>query len=473
MKSSQTHQHFTKPAHSRLTHRNNHTKLNSSIQALTTAFKDKSIVLVPISLNGEHKGIFTATVNNNGIAGNNINNIGCSSTVSSNSYNITNDNYSTSNTNTNNVENTIGVNKNIPEVVTDSKNNNSFFHRNSSTTIAPPNSHSEINNLSNSTLESCTNQNHKNKQETINQQGLSLSISFSINLSPNLEVTGTFSSTSLSFSPESTPTPTPTPTAIPTTTTTTKYTTAHCGCRKQLDGEILHNLQSCADVTRLLLRSNRKIMEALEDPRMLDSDFSDSENDDDDGDDDYDEDFEEENVVDEMKEEMEKEDFDDIDSNLTAPQNTNKVKETHKDKVKCKDATFDNTDTSFSYTNGSKSVSSSLPTSTSTSTSSLSPSSLSTSEIVSKYFQCPICLFPCSNPVTGKCGHLYCNSCILKCMTIKPECPLDRQPLFLVDIHPASRNVVELCNETLVVCLKCQSTMSRAQFMNTHKAICF
>ncbi|KAH8918379.1 hypothetical protein BT69DRAFT_1247622 [Atractiella rhizophila] len=53
--------------------------------------------------------------------------------------------------------------------------------------------------------------------------------------------------------------------------------------------------------------------------------------------------------------------------------------------------------------------------------------------------ECAVCYDSCTNPVITPCKQVYCKTCILEALSIKPECPMDRGNLSarqLIDLPP-------------------------------------
>lgn len=68
---------------------------------------------------------------------------------------------------------------------------------------------------------------------------------------------------------------------------------------------------------------------------------------------------------------------------------------------------------------------------------------------------CQICLQPLVAPTDTKCGHTFCQACLLSYLQIQPLCPLDRTTLTPSDCQPASLMVKRLLDKLMV---KCPST---------------
>ncbi|CAL0318537.1 unnamed protein product [Lupinus luteus] len=44
-------------------------------------------------------------------------------------------------------------------------------------------------------------------------------------------------------------------------------------------------------------------------------------------------------------------------------------------------------------------------------------------------FNCPICIGPLIEPVSTKCGHIFCNNCIRAAITVQAKCPTCRKKI--------------------------------------------
>ncbi|XP_019460802.1 PREDICTED: E3 ubiquitin-protein ligase RNF4-like isoform X2 [Lupinus angustifolius] len=44
-------------------------------------------------------------------------------------------------------------------------------------------------------------------------------------------------------------------------------------------------------------------------------------------------------------------------------------------------------------------------------------------------FNCPICIGPLIEPVSTKCGHIFCNKCIRAAITVQAKCPTCRKKI--------------------------------------------
>ena len=61
-------------------------------------------------------------------------------------------------------------------------------------------------------------------------------------------------------------------------------------------------------------------------------------------------------------------------------------------------------------------------------------------EALQKNLECPICLEVSKNPVYTKCGHKFCNHCLVKTLNNKRSvpCPLCKKPVTLRSLQPLS-----------------------------------
>jgi len=50
--------------------------------------------------------------------------------------------------------------------------------------------------------------------------------------------------------------------------------------------------------------------------------------------------------------------------------------------------------------------------------------------------QCPLCLERATNLATTACGHVGCGPCLVTSVKAKPECPICRNPVTLLELHP-------------------------------------
>jgi hypothetical protein len=55
-------------------------------------------------------------------------------------------------------------------------------------------------------------------------------------------------------------------------------------------------------------------------------------------------------------------------------------------------------------------------------------------EKIRQSITCPVCLGPVSKLATTRCGHLFCNECIRRSVSLLKSCPTCRNPLQLGDI---------------------------------------
>ncbi|KAF8160766.1 hypothetical protein B0H34DRAFT_351180 [Crassisporium funariophilum] len=66
---------------------------------------------------------------------------------------------------------------------------------------------------------------------------------------------------------------------------------------------------------------------------------------------------------------------------------------------------------------------------------------------------CCICRAPFTDPTTTlTCSHTFCSACILRALSHSPLCPVDRSPLSLADLGPASPIVRSMVDELEVEC---------------------
>ncbi|KAF9520296.1 hypothetical protein BS47DRAFT_1287241 [Hydnum rufescens UP504] len=74
---------------------------------------------------------------------------------------------------------------------------------------------------------------------------------------------------------------------------------------------------------------------------------------------------------------------------------------------------------------------------------------------------------------TTTCTHTFCKDCITKALAFHAECPVDRSPLALTDLQPATTIVRNLVDELIVQCpnapFGCQQTCQR-QLLGSHLA---
>ncbi|KAG8981533.1 hypothetical protein FRB95_007944 [Tulasnella sp. JGI-2019a] len=87
-------------------------------------------------------------------------------------------------------------------------------------------------------------------------------------------------------------------------------------------------------------------------------------------------------------------------------------------------------------------------------------------DIVNNNLVCCICQNPFIDPVvTSKCAHTFCRECISSALLVNSQCPVDRSPLTIDQLHPAAAIVRNLVDELLVVCpnasLGCDVTPQR------------
>jgi hypothetical protein len=80
---------------------------------------------------------------------------------------------------------------------------------------------------------------------------------------------------------------------------------------------------------------------------------------------------------------------------------------------------------------------------------------------------CPLCTSLLEDPLCGsQCGHTFCRKCITNTFRRISKCPICRQPLTLVDLHPVIiRPFLNQLNQLLVKCKWCsQSNIQRNNF---------
>jgi hypothetical protein len=92
---------------------------------------------------------------------------------------------------------------------------------------------------------------------------------------------------------------------------------------------------------------------------------------------------------------------------------------------------------------------------------------------VSRFLYCPICEDIFDNPVRLRCGHTFCQLCILIWAQQKNDCPLCRKIFQLQDIQPDLIGI-NMVNELEVYCINqgCPSRFKLSQ-LNEHLYNCY
>ena len=71
---------------------------------------------------------------------------------------------------------------------------------------------------------------------------------------------------------------------------------------------------------------------------------------------------------------------------------------------------------------------------------------------IDEEFHCSICKMILKDPIQSPCEHLFCDECIKGWLAVDESCPVERGPLKLEDLKPATRTVRNLMKKFEINC---------------------
>jgi hypothetical protein len=93
--------------------------------------------------------------------------------------------------------------------------------------------------------------------------------------------------------------------------------------------------------------------------------------------------------------------------------------------------------------------------------------------LIDPELKCVCCMLPFQSPMSGPCGHTFCQQCIHRWITSRSTCPTCRNQISSDDFRPIStRIVINQLDRLLVRCKRCSQTNIPRGDVNAHEKQC-